>query len=117
MATPIDFAEDLLAAPQGVEPRYAIQSPFTDSENEQDPATSSADSGKLLQTPAKSAPPTHQSCNQNEWKTMINLDAATDHDRVVGLQRGGIPLYGTLPDDEDRPKLPLASLRREVKVN
>jgi hypothetical protein len=28
-----------------------IQSPFTDSENKQNPATHSADSGKLLQNP------------------------------------------------------------------
>jgi hypothetical protein len=47
---------------------------------------------------------------------MINLDAAADRDRVVGLLRGGIPHYGTLPDDEDRPKLLLAHPRREVKV-
>jgi hypothetical protein len=29
---------------------------------------------------------------------MINLDAAADRDRVVGLLRGGIPHYGTLPE-------------------
>jgi len=47
---------------------------------------------------------------------MINLDAAAYRDRVVGLPRGGIPLYGTLPDDEDRPNCSWLA-RREVKVN
>jgi hypothetical protein len=50
-ATPIDFAEDCWLPPRDSNPDMLIQSPFPDSENKQNPATHSADSGKLLQNP------------------------------------------------------------------
>jgi hypothetical protein len=37
--------------PSDSNPDMLIQSPFTDAENKQNPATPSADSGKLLQNP------------------------------------------------------------------
>jgi len=87
-ATPLILLRIYWLPPES-NPDMLIQSPFTDSENKQNPATPSV---RFRQTLAKSAPPAHPSCNQNEWKTMINLDAAADRDRVVGLPRGGIPL-------------------------